>query len=257
MSALGQATQMEMLLEPGRLETVFQPVFQLQPRGRRRYHYLEALTRGPVGTNLRSAGVLFEYARRKGRAAEIDRLCVAGALRSAGRLPNAPSLGLNVHASTLERDFEFVAFLLSGAESHGLAAASLVLEIVEHSPHCSGRRFEEALRALRDAGVSVALDDIGLGHSNYRMLLDCRPDYLKIDAYITRGCHEDPGRIAVLESLVLLAEKLGARLIVEGVEQPEELALLESLGVELVQGFLRGIPQPGSRLFPPGIDARD
>jgi len=240
---MGQVSSLELLLEPGGLESVFQPVFELGGK-RPRIHYLEALTRGPQDTNLRTAGVLFEYVRRKGRAAEIDRLCIAAALRTAARVDPTPPLGLNVHASTLERDFEFVEFLLSGAASHGLAPERIVLEIVEHAPRWSGPRFAEALAALRSAGVRLALDDVGLGQSNYRMLLECRPDYLKLDAFILKDCHLDSGRVAVIESLLLLARRLGAQVIAEGIEQPDELETARGLGVGLVQGYLLAKPAP-------------
>jgi EAL domain-containing protein (putative c-di-GMP-specific phosphodiesterase class I) len=247
MNGLGKASPMDMLFEPGALECVFQPVCEVAG-SRPRFHYIEALTRGPVRTNLRSAGVLFDYARRKGRAAEIDRLCVAGALRTASRVRPTPALGLNVHASTLERDAAFVEFLLAGAESHGVQTDRLTLEIVEHAPRWSGRRFKEALAALRKAGIRIALDDVGLGHSSYRLLLDCRPDYLKVDTFIVQGCHVDQGRAAVLESLVLLADRLGARLIAEGVEDEADLAVLKTLDIELVQGYLLGSPMPITEL---------
>jgi len=249
MSELAPSPQIDRLLAPGGLEYVFQPVVELGAAGAgAQPHYLEALARGPAGTNLRSASVLFEYARRKGRAAEIDRLCLSGALRSASSVRPTPNLGVNVHASTLERDPDFVDFVLGDAERHGLMPDRLTLEIVEHAPRWSGRHFARALASLREAGVRLALDDVGLGQSNYRMLLDCRPEYLKVDAYIVHGCDRDPGRIAVLESLVLLADRLGSRVIAEGVERQEELRCLQSLGIELLQGFLLAEPAPIGQL---------
>jgi EAL domain-containing protein (putative c-di-GMP-specific phosphodiesterase class I) len=231
------------ILRPGQLSILFQPVFDIAD-GRRAVHYFECLTRGPEGTNIVSASVLFEYVRRKAKEATVDRLCVAGALRDACRLPGAPSLAINVHASTLERDPDFVPFLVGSAEARSIAPSRLTLEIVEHAPAWSGRGFMKAMEALKETGVRIALDDIGLGQSNYRMILDCHPDYFKLDAFLIKGCHSDVRRQAIIDSLVSLARRFGSRVIGEGVETQADLHALQLLEVELVQGYLLSRPCP-------------
>lgn len=237
---------MDRLLEPGGIDCVFQPAFTLGVS--RRIHMVEALSRGPVGTNVHSAGVLFEYVRRKGKEPSIDRVCAAAALAHAAALECAPLLSLNVHAATLERDPGFAAHLASAASLHGFALDRLVLEIVEHAPSWGGPSFRRVLDALRADGVGVALDDIGLGQSTYRMILECRPDYFKVDAFLIRGCHDDEGRRAILDSLLGLACRLGARVVAEGVEDERDLACLEALGMHLAQGFLLSPPLPAAGL---------
>jgi EAL domain-containing protein (putative c-di-GMP-specific phosphodiesterase class I) len=95
---------------------------------------------------------------------------------------------------------------------------------------------------LRARGIGIALDDVGVGHSNYSMMLDCRPDLIKIDRYLVAGCHADPQRQAVLESIARLAPRLGARAVAEGVEEPDDLGTIRALGIDLVQGFLLSRP---------------
>src|SRR5262245_34618479 len=98
---------LDRIVRPGALTTAFQPIFEIVD-GRPRLHYLEALTRGPKGTSVETPEVLFEYARRKNRSAEVDAACVKAALLEARILPAAVRIGLNVHASTLATDPEFL-----------------------------------------------------------------------------------------------------------------------------------------------------
>lgn len=225
---------MKVLLGPGGLRTQFQPLFRVSASAQS-VHSFEALSRGPLGTNLASAGVLFEYARRKGREHEVDKLCIAGALREAHRVGLA-SLGLNVHASSLAQP-SFVAWLLEQFALNGLDPARQTIEVVEHAPGWGGPRFLDAVGGLRAAGVVIALDDLGLGQSTYRMILDCAPDVFKVDRYIVTGCHADARRLAVLESLVQLAARLGAQTVAEGIESGADLAAVIAAGVTLAQGF--------------------
>lgn len=233
------------LLEPEALSLVFQPVFEAaDDGGGHAVHSFEALTRGPVGTNAFAPNVLFEYARRKGHEATLDRICLDNLLRAMTTLPSHVRCSFNVHASTLQRDAGFAAHVLERARTHRVEPSRLTIEIVEHAPDWSGRGFLRALGQLRDGGMRIALDDIGLGQSNYRMILDCRPDYFKIDRYVVQGCPTDTGRQAIIDSLVVLARKFGARVVAEGIESRAELTAVRLLGVDLLQGFLLSAPLP-------------
>ncbi len=239
----------EVLVRPGSLHAVFQPVFALGGNGGVRF--VEGLTRGPRGTNVEAAGVLFEYARRKCIAVELDRLCVRGILESLG-VPGAPppplGLSVNVHAATLEHDRGFPDLLLRLAEANRFAPEQLIVEIVEHAPARSGDGFLAALARLRAHGVRIALDDIGSGQAGYSLMLDANPEFFKIDRYLVQGCHADARRQAVLDSLRGLARTFEAQVVAEGVETAEDLETVRRLGFDLAQGFLLAAPQPAAEL---------
>lgn len=238
---------LDVVLEPGGLTTVFQPIFEIDGTQRRVYS-LECLTRGPAGTNIESPEVLFEYARRKRAEGPVDRACVATALRAAAPLPGEPRLSINVHASTLARDHEFAVFLGDAASESGVSLDRIVVEIVEHVLPWDAPSFLNALEGLRAVGVRIALDDVGRGHSNYRMMLDCRPHYFKIDGYFVRGVHDDFYRRAVLESVAKLASQFGGRVIAEAVEDEQELATVTRLGIDLAQGHLLARAMPAASI---------
>lgn len=235
---------LDTLVEAGQLRVRFQPIFRVAA-GARQLHAFECLTSGPPNTNLESAAVLFDYVRRKGQEAAIDRVCVSNAFRVGAPLQGlGASLSFNAHASTLERDSRFPDFLADLGGSFGVPLTSLIVEIVEHAPSFGGRQFHVALERLRKMGVRIALDDVGIGQSNFQMILECNPDYLKADRYLVQGCGRDQRRRAVLESLVQLSDRLGARLVAEGVEEASDLDAVLGLGIELVQGYLLGRPMP-------------
>jgi EAL domain-containing protein (putative c-di-GMP-specific phosphodiesterase class I) len=232
---------------PGALTTLFQPMFATGG-GDRRPFALEVLTRGPVGTNLASSEVLFEYTRRKGMEIAVDRLCLESGLAQAAFLPPGVVLALNVHAATLERDPGFPRYFAELTAAGAWDPARLILELVEHAPAWEGSGLQRSLAALRSLGVRIALDDIGSGHSSYRMILDCHPDFFKVDRAIVHGCHDDFRRRAVLDSVARLAEKLGSRVIAEGIEEPADLETVLALDIDLVQGFLLARPAPAREL---------
>ena len=244
-----ERTLADAILEPGALTARFQPVFHVA-EGPPRVHYLEALIRGPQGTSVETPEVLFEYARRKGCSAQVDAGCVRAALREARGLPADARIGLNVHASTLALDPEFLNVVGDAASENAIDPARLVIEIVEHAPPWDVTGFRNGLAGLRAIGARIALDDIGLGQSNYLMILECRPDYFKVDGHFVRGAHADFYRQAVLASVAQLARPFGARVVAEGVEAAEDLRAVQAAGIGLVQGWLLGAAQPASCFTP-------
>lgn len=224
------------ILQPGGLTPVYQPVFRTGGEAVNLFG-LECLSRGPKGTNFESAAVLFEYVRRKREESLVDRACIAAALRGASSLPSTLRLSFNVHASTLGRDHGFVEFLQTTAAATSIDLHRLTVEIIEHAPPWDGMSFLSTIRQLRQLGLHIALDDIGLGQSNFKMLLDVDPDFLKLDRYFVEGCTKDPRRRAVITALQQLAVSFDAELIAEGVNDVADANTLRELGVTLMQGF--------------------
>lgn len=245
-------TLLDAVLAPGGIRVTMQPIFEIGS-DRQRVVAVEALSRGPKGTNLEAANILFEYVRRKKEETVVDRACVMAGLMAARSLPSSIRIDLNVHASTLGRDAEFVDFLCDAAEACGIEPSRLVVEIVEHSPYWDGPAFFRTLADLRLAGISIALDDVGLGYSNYKMMIDSKPDYLKVDRYLVAGCHNDPYRQIVLDSIHQLARRLGATVVAEGVETAAEMNALLAIGIHYVQGYLLSPNRTESDLLTSGV----
>jgi EAL domain-containing protein (putative c-di-GMP-specific phosphodiesterase class I) len=235
---------LDLLLQPNALQAAFQPVVDVSSSSAPP-HYMEGLIRGPAGTNIVRPDVLFDYARRKGSELEVDRACIRALLIAGRELPGV-SIGLNIHAATLATDLELLTFLGDLLTETGIAPNRLVVEIVERGEDWNQRAFLLNLDGLRSIGVRVALDDFGTGQANYRLLLDSRPDYLKVDRTFAHGCHEDARCRALLDSLARLAGRIGCRVVAEGIEDPADLEVVREAGIGLVQGYLWGTPAPAS-----------
>lgn len=199
---------------------------------------VEVLTRGPRGSRLEEALPLFEYIRRRGLEREMDRLCISQGLQSAAMCDCR--ITFNVHPASLTDGF--APFLVEQSRRAAIDPSRLIVEVGEQAPSADPSAFCRALEALRQHGIAIAVDDVGYGHSNLRAILECRPDYLKIDRYFIAGIDRDRARVAAIESIQALAAFFGSRVIAEGVERPEEHDVLALLGIDLFQGYLFSRP---------------
>lgn len=232
---------------PG-LQTLYQPVWDLQ--GEPHLFGVEALTRGPEDGDLYSADDLFGGVQDLDDLAWLDWQALEAAVVRLPRLglDCQPHLLLNVNASTVELDGAFPERLLGLLDEHRLEPSRVLLEVIEKEGIRHPAALGRAVHLLRDRGLEIALDDIGQGNANHRMILALRPEYLKLDRFLVRGVAFDGARRALVASFVLFARLTGCRIIAEGIETEAQLEVLRQLGVPLGQGYLLGRPRPAEQL---------
>lgn len=238
--AVRPATPRVLGMRAAALDTLYQPIFDVSgPRPK--MLAVEGLTRGPRGSALESSDALFSHARRHGAEAEFDETAARLAVSRAGDLTAAGlDLHVNVHASSLSASY--ASSLLSTCWEHGLQPSQIVLEIVEHGRRVERDALREAIQHLKNLGFRIALDDIGMGQSNFLMLYLSRPEEIKIDRFFVHGVSHDPVRRAMVVAIQRMAEELEAVVVAEGVEEAEDLHALYDLGIRRVQGFLLSRP---------------
>lgn len=193
----------------------------------------EALMRGPRGAPYESPPMAFAMAATLDILEQLDTRCI----EMASTVACDGLLFLNAHPRTIVQSDAFWAAV--GAFSR--SPEYVVFEVVEHSP----ARQDDLLRALielRALGFKIAVDDLGEGSAGLRRLVEFSPDFAKIDRFFIDGIDRDRKRRTVVQALVRIAEDLSTRIIAEGVEREEELAVLRDLGVQLAQGWLFGKP---------------
>jgi len=133
-------------------------------------------------------------------------------------------------------------------ERHGVGSVRLVLEITETVP--LDEFALEHLHELRELGVSLALDDLGTGHSSLEQLARLPLDVVKLDrSYLDLS---RPDATARLRQAVAACHARGLVVVGEGVEHPDQLALLRELDVAYAQGFLLGLPAAPAHVPAPG-----
>jgi EAL domain-containing protein (putative c-di-GMP-specific phosphodiesterase class I) len=247
---MNEQTAIGTILRDG-IHVVFQPIFHIGGEGATVYAF-EALSRGPRGTHFERANILFDYVRLKHDEVRVDRHCLATAIAEGSELARTAFLTLNVHASTIERDTDLPRHVKALCARFTVDPHRLIFELVEQTAHGEGRKLLRALDRLRAMGIRIALDDVGLGHCNYRAILDVRPDFLKIDRYFVQDCTTDPGRQALLRSITSLAADFDSIVIAEGIERDDELATVRSMGITYGQGYLLGRPRESDRCVEPG-----
>ncbi len=120
----------------------------------------------------------------------------------------------------------------------------LVLEITERLLVENQDYAKNFLEEVRAAGVKVAIDDFGTGYSSLAYLESLPADILKIDMQFVHKIAENPKSLAIVETIIELARRLGMKTTAEGVETEEQLRILNELGINYVQGFLLARPMP-------------
>ena len=188
----------------------------------------------------RSAARLFERAERGGLRERLSRFAQRKALRIVGGWDGALAglrLSINLLAEDLARD-GYVDWLLAEIAAAGLAPQRLTVEISEDSLLADKAVAAERLGRLRAAGVQIAVDDFGTGYASLDYLTALPLDALKIDRALVVDLVEGRRDRIVVRTIVNLARELGLKVVIEGVETPEQLALLAEWGCDLYQGFL-------------------
>jgi diguanylate cyclase (GGDEF)-like protein/PAS domain S-box-containing protein len=126
----------------------------------------------------------------------------------------------------------------------GMPGQSVAIEITEGLLLHAESKINEKLLTFRDAGIQISIDDFGTGYSSLAYLKRFDIDYLKIDRSFVQNLAFDGDDQALCEAMVVLAHKLGAKVIAEGVETTEQRDFLVAVGCDFAQGFLYSDPVP-------------
>jgi diguanylate cyclase (GGDEF)-like protein len=166
-------------------------------------------------------------------------------------LPARPDLlvGVNISARQLA-DEELMESIDRALARSGVPSHHLVLEMTESL--AMRPSVDRNLRAIRDRGVRLAIDDLGTGYSNLAYLKTLPVSVLKVDQSFVAGLGVDPRDDAIVATLLGLGRSLGMRVVAEGIESPTQLGALRAMGCVYGQGLLLGPAGP-----PPSCDALD
>ena len=232
-------------MRPGGLRAVFQPIVHLEDL---RVVAHEGLMRHAKGrmTPLQ----LLDMARDAGRLGELETQA-ARTLVSAFDFDRGGRLLLNLSAHAILQGALRPQQIIESLQLAGRDLSRFVIEITERDIVEDVGRLADALGYLRAAGIRIALDDFGNGHSNFELWHELGPEYVKLDRYLIHDIAQSPGRLSIVRALVQVAESLGTDLIAEGVEHVQDLAIIQDLGIRYAQGYLLGRPaEPATEAVP-------
>lgn len=164
---------------------------------------------------------------------------VREALSKAGRsCPDGMTLYVSILPMTLVVIPDAVARLVSAIESDGLVPEQVILGVSETEVISRLDAFADAVSHLRQAGISLSIDNFGDGTAGLSLLAHVQPSRVRIGAVIIRDIHRSGPRQAVVQAIIRCCSALEINVIAAGVERPEEWMWLEAAGVIDFQGSL-------------------
>lgn len=224
-------------LLPGGLRMAYQPIVRLEDDRIVAHEALMRFTRMDC-TPLE----MLDLARRQGRQGELE---IAAARAAAEQFDYAVGgrLLVNLSSSAILQGAIRPQQVLESLGESGRDLSRFVIELTEREIVEDAAQLAEAIGYLRAAGIRLALDDFGNGHSNFELWHELAPEFVKIDRFLINGIADSAGRLAIVKALVEVAASFGTALIAEGVEREADLIMVRDLGIRFAQGYLLGMPR--------------
>lgn len=194
-----------------------------------------------------SPGVFIPIAEESGLIVSIGQWVLEAACRQCRVWHEAgiPSLKMSVNLSVRQfRQPDLVEMVQRILASTGLDPHFLKLEITETVAMNHLETVLQVLHQLRALGIQIALDDFGVGYSSLNYLKRFPINALKIDQSFVAGIPGDPSDVAVLRAIINLGRGLKMQVVAEGVETEAQVAFLQELGVDEMQGYYFSRPLP-------------
>jgi diguanylate cyclase (GGDEF)-like protein/PAS domain S-box-containing protein len=177
----------------------------------------------------------------------VDRWVVQTTLAALGRgaipLPESRSVAINISGQTLG-DVQFLEFVVECFDSTGAAPAQVCFEITENAVIANLDHARRFVGVLHGMGCQFALDDFGSGVGSFSNLKNLPLDYLKIDGSFMRNLGHDSVNQAMVTAMIKLARTLNFKVIAEQVEDSAAVEAARRMGVDYLQGYAIGRPQP-------------
>jgi diguanylate cyclase (GGDEF)-like protein/PAS domain S-box-containing protein len=177
----------------------------------------------------------------------VDRWVVQTTLAALGRgaLAVQPdrSVAINISGQTLG-DVQFLEFVVECLDSTGVSPAQICFEITESAVVANLEHARRFIGVLHGMGCQFALDDFGSGVGSFSNLKNLPLDYLKIDGSFIRNLARDTVNQAMVTAMIKLARTLNFKVIAEQVEDSAALEAARRMGVDYLQGYAIGKPQP-------------
>ncbi|MDR7308640.1 EAL domain-containing protein [Rhodoferax saidenbachensis] len=232
---------LQVLLDQGKLGTLYQPIIALQT-GEIDGH--EALARGHSGTEL--PPVLLDSAQAIQLQTELELASAGLALQGWGYPHTQGRMYLSFSAATLATlsETEALSRLHELFQASGVPCKRIVVEVTNHRKIDDLAALARATTALQAQGCAIALDDIKASQRSLNLWMQLKPSIVKMDGRMTTDLQNDPAKAKVLRSLAAFGFKTGASLVAKAVEDADNLRIVRDSGVQLAQGRFLGFPSP-------------
>src|SRR3984893_1698522 len=243
-------------LRDNKFELYYQPIMHARAGGLRG-PALEVFVRltGEKGQPVAPPSEFIRAAERYRLMPHIDRWVVQAVLSALGRggmkLPPGRSVAINIAGQTLG-DSDFLEFVVECFDHTGANPGDICFEVTESSVVANLDHAQRFIAVLHGMGCEFARDDCGSGLSSFSTLRTLPMDYLKIDGSFIHNLAGDSVNQAMVAAMIELSRSLNFRVVAEQVEDQLSLDTVTDMGIDFVQGFVVGRPQPLSMVPSPG-----
>jgi len=162
-----------------------------------------------------------------------------------------PPIAVNVSPQQF-KEHNFTANVLDILQQHQLTTDILELEITETTVMVDAEESIAKLVECREMGLLISMDDFGTGYSSLSYLRRLPIDTLKIDQSFVTSISDEEDTHAIVAATIVLAHKLGLKVVAEGVEKEKQRQLLQEMSCDAIQGYLISRPlsaEEFARLF--------
>tara|TARA_R100000322_G_scaffold146754_2_gene103016 strand:- start:444 stop:1214 length:771 start_codon:yes stop_codon:yes gene_type:complete len=219
----------------------FQPIIDAD---KREVYAYEALVRGNEGEG---AWSILSRVNEKNRYS-FDQICRVKAVKLAAKLGMKAMLSINFLPNAVYQAEYCIRTTLAAARTYNFDTSKIIFELIEGEDLSKPDHLVSIINTYREMGFKVAVDDFGAGYSRYNLMVASPPDLLKLDMALVRDIESNPNKQAVVAGIITMMDKLGGRIVAEGVETEAEYRWLRSQGIALFQGYL--FAKPGFESLP-------
>ncbi|MEO1941954.1 MAG: EAL domain-containing protein [Campylobacterales bacterium] len=226
-------------IENNRVISYYQPI--INNHTGKISHY-EVLVRILHNGEVLSPFMFLEIARNTSYYSKITPIVLHNGLKL---LKCNPDIKININLSAVDLEQDLIReelFRILGQNEKYLNR--LTFELLENEEIKDRDKFIEYLGKLREMGAKLAIDDFGSGYSNFKRMLEYRPQYLKIDGSLIKDIVTDPLSKSMVKSIVSFAKDAKIETVAEFVESREIYEVVKELGIDYSQGYYFGRPGP-------------
>jgi len=230
--------EVKRVIKGGLITPYFQPVFYLKPR---RLLGREALSRPPAEGYFGNPEVLFDTAFHLGMLFDLETMCHKKALLKLGKKAQENLTFFNV-SPYLIQDAKFKRFSLF--YKNYAEASNVVLELTERTSINNFAGFLKTIKFFTEEGFKISIDDIGSGYAALDLIVEIKPDFVKIDRHLIKDIQDNPVKQNLLKAIINFCGQSEITSIAEGIEKEEELKVLIDYGIDAGQGYFLARPSP-------------
>ena len=179
----------------------------------------------------------------------FDQLCRIKAIALAAKLKMQGMLSINFLPNAVYRPERCIRTTLQAAREHQFPIEQIMFEFTEVERVADNQHIRHIVDHYQALGFKTAMDDFGAGYSSLNLLADFLPDIIKLDMHLLRGIDKDKVRQTIVRHCLALFEELNITPLAEGIETRDEMACLQEMGIDLMQGYL--FAKPGFEILPP------